>query len=399
MVVATLVYQPAAAKTGSLLVWTRNRIYVMDIDTLTLERVGPATARQLIAPSPGCFGQADSPCWVLVSDQLYRVDLSVSGDHTLQARLPVGQDLTWNDDAPASWSPDGHHLAYSVFNQQNNQAQLRVYDAGAGAIQYQDDNIDASVPVAWSNGCASDFTASGCQIAYKKMAAHLEGDFLPALIGYTPATQNSQKWPLSTEPIFELRWSLEGELLYSRPKRFFRYAKDHTPAYHLPPGGQLANLSPNAQYMVYYQPFKLEECREGDECLHLGVWLAPASGIGQERRIIYSLDISNSTELAGGLNFIPVWTADSRAFIFFQAGQLIHYDLEKEEATIWYKPVPGKLKSLPVFSPNEEAVAFVDDQGHGHSGYRLVVVNPRLQPVEHIIETDSGFKILAWLPN
>jgi hypothetical protein len=78
---------------------------------------------------------------------------------------------------------------------------------------------------------------------------------------------------------------------------------------------------------------------------------------------------------------------------------LIHYSLEQQEATIWYKSLTGKLRSVPVFSPNEEAVAFVDNQGQGFSEYRLIVVNPKLQPVEHIIDTKSGFRILAWLPN
>ncbi|HRX01484.1 MAG TPA: hypothetical protein P5280_18470, partial [Cyclobacteriaceae bacterium] len=87
------------------------------------------------------------------------------------------------------------------------------------------------------------------------------------------------------------------------------------------------------------------------------------------------------------------------AFVFFQEGQLIYYDLAEGEATIWYRSINGKLRSIPVFSPNEEAVAFVDDEGRGFSEYRLVIVNPKLQPVEHIIETDSGFKVLAWLPN
>jgi hypothetical protein len=40
----------------------------------------------------------------------------------------------------------------------------------------------------------------------------------------------------------------------------------------------------------------------------------------------------------------------------------------------------------------------VDNQGQGYSEYRLVVVNPKLQLVEHIIETDTGFRLLAWLP-
>jgi hypothetical protein len=41
----------------------------------------------------------------------------------------------------------------------------------------------------------------------------------------------------------------------------------------------------------------------------------------------------------------------------------------------------------------------VDNQGQGYSEYRLVIVNPKLQPIEHVIETKEGFRVLAWLPN
>jgi hypothetical protein len=41
----------------------------------------------------------------------------------------------------------------------------------------------------------------------------------------------------------------------------------------------------------------------------------------------------------------------------------------------------------------------VDNQGHGFSEYRLVIVNPKLQPVEHIIDTQQSFLVLAWLPS
>ena len=88
MVIATLVYQPAAARTGSLLVWTRDRIYIMDIDGLSLERVGPATADQLVVPSPGCFGRARTACWVAVDNIIYQVELGAGGNEITGISLP-----------------------------------------------------------------------------------------------------------------------------------------------------------------------------------------------------------------------------------------------------------------------------------------------------------------------
>jgi Tol biopolymer transport system component len=125
------------------------------------------------------------------------------------------------------------------------------------------------------------------------------------------------------------------------------------------------------------------------------VWIN-GGGIGPKPRLIYDVPLA---EQSGGLNFIPVWDPRGRGFVFFQDGKLVYYDVQRQEAAIWHKPLAGKLRSAPVFSPNEEAVAFVDNQGRGYSEYRLLVINPRLQPVEHIVQTKTGFKVLAWLPD
>ena len=403
IVLATFLYQPAAAKTGSLLVWTRNRVYVMDIDTLTLDRVGPATSDQVIVPSPGCFGHVDAPCWVLIGEIVYFVDLSAASNHVAQAQLPIDTGFGWVNN-PVSWSPDGIHLAYSVTHSQSGQSELIVYDVSSNEVKVRGSDVDSTITVAWSSGCAAGLEAVDCELSYKKVPTQIGDELSSTLVGYTPVTRQVREWIIPPEPIFELRWSPQGELLYSQPKRYFKRAEDHNSAFELPPGGRLANMSPDARFAVYYQPFTLSDCQrqvEVDRCLHLGVWISPENSpenSNEDPSLVYSVNLSEA-QAEGGLNFIPTWSPDGGSFVFFQEGQLIHYDLAKQEATIWYKPVIGKLRSIPVFSPNEEAVAFVDNEGQGFSEYRLVVVNPRLQPVEEIIETNDGFRILAWLPN
>jgi len=396
MVFATIFYQPAAAKTGSLLVWTNNRVYVMDIDTLTLERVGPASAGETITPSPGCFGQVQESCRGVIGDKLYRVILSGGGTDVSVTNLPGGEGFRWANGA-VSWSPDGVHLAYSMFNQQSKRAELRILDAATGEVKIKASDVDATVAVAWTEDCVEDLYIATCELGYKKMVAQDKPDTLPALVGFSPASQQVRQWSISPEKIFELRWSADEVLQYSRPKRHFINADERTPAYQMPQGAKLAGLSPDDRYTVYYQPFTLQGCQAADDdsCLHLGVWLEE-NGAEEKRSLIYNVELAHQT---GGLNFIPIWSADDNSFVFFQDGKMVHYDLEKGEATIWYKLLTGKLRSVPVFSPNEEAVAFVDDQGQGYSEYRLLVINPRLQPVEHIIEANSGFRVLAWLPN
>lgn len=395
VIAATMLYQPAAARTGSLLVWTNSRVYVMDIDSLTLERVAPAEPGEPVSVSPGCTGVADAPCRVLVSQRLYQVAVGAGGSHAAESALPVPVGLRWRDTA-VSWSPDGQHLAYSLYNEETDTFNLQVVDAASGQIVLQAEGIDPDVAVAWTAGCAEGLNVETCKLGYKKMPAQNGQGVLATLIGYTPATQAVEQWSISPEPIFELRWADDGVLLYSRPKRHFIRADDREPAYDMPASAQLANLSPNSQYTVYYQPFTLEGCQAADtnNCLNLGVWLQ--SNAAENRTLIYNLPVNDQI---GGLNFIPVWSPFGNQFVFFQDGKLINYDLTKQEATIWYKGLTGKLRSVPVFSPNEEAVAFVDSQGQGFSNYRLLVVNPRLQPVEHIIDTNNGFTVLAWLPN
>jgi hypothetical protein len=222
----------------------------------------------------------------------------------------------------------------------------------------------------------------------------------PRLVALNLATGAEQSWEIAAESIFEIRWTAADRLLYSRPKRHFRYAEDGTPAYVIPAASQLANISSEGRYSVYYQPFTLADCPAGSEaenCMHLGVWLSANNDDQNEPKLIYSTNLSEPQ--VQGLNFVPVWSPFGNGFVFFQDGKLIYYDLPRQEATIWHKSVGDKLRSLPVFSPNEEAVAFVDNAGQGFSEYRLVVVNPRLQPIEHIIDTKTSFQVLAWLPN
>ena len=276
VVAATMLYQPAAARTGSLLVWTNNRIYVMDIDTLTLERIAPADPGDLIAPSPGCKGMVDAPCRVLVNNRLYQVEVGGGGSDVTAAQLPLNEGFRWENSA-VSWSPDGQHLAFTLRNEKTNEYQLQVVDVTSRQIVLQANDVDPDVAAAWSPGCAEGLNAEICKIGYKKMPAQKgQGGFLATLVGYTPVTQKVEQWSVSPEKLFALQWAGNDMLLYSRPKRHFIYADDHTPAYSMPQGGQLANVSPNGKYTVYYQPFTLEGCSgeaDTNNCLHLGVWL------------------------------------------------------------------------------------------------------------------------------
>lgn len=401
VVLATVFYRPAAAKTGSLLVWLNDKIYVMDIDSLNLQRVGPALAGEAMVPSPGCTGQAESPCWVTAGPNLYPVDLPGQGSGYSEAALPVGKGYTWLDEATLSWSPDGRWLAYSVFSQADNQAELRLFNPINGEIKALATGVDPEIAPAWRAGCAAGLDSPDCELAYKTRPVNIGvKEVAPAVAALNLVTGQARQWELAAEPIFELRWNAAGQLLYSQPKRHFRHVVDGSQAYSIPTASQLANMSPDGHFTVYYQPFTLADCpaaNEAENCMHLGVWLTEETGGSANPRLIYSSNLAEPH--ARGLNFVPVWSPFGQGFVFLQDGQLIYYDLRRQEAVIWYKSLGDKLRSAPVFSPQEEAVAFVDNQGQGYSEYRLLVINPRLQPIEHIIDTKTGFRVLAWLPN
>ena len=90
VIAATLFYQPAAAKTGTLLVWTNDRLYTMDIDTLLLQRLAPVGPDEVIAPAPGCFGHVEAPCWVVAGQRLILVNPDRPNDPQTII-LPIGQ--------------------------------------------------------------------------------------------------------------------------------------------------------------------------------------------------------------------------------------------------------------------------------------------------------------------
>ena len=396
IILATVLYRPAAAKTGSLLVWMNNRIYIMDIDTLSLERVGVAVADEQISPSPGCIGQINLPCWVVANERVYRIDLGVGVSTVSESRLPLDESVFWHYDTPVSWSPDGQHFAYTVTDKATKQPELRVYNMSTGSQKITAPNVDPSVAVTWTDACADGLNATGCELGYKMLPE--EGETLPSLVGFAPGSGEVRRWNVSPEEIFELRWGPDGVLQYSRPKRQFIGAEDHTPVFEIPEGSKLANSSPDSDFVVFYQPFTLSDCEDTEACMHLGVWVSQQLEQSDESkpRLIYSINLDKQV---GGLNFVPVWSPGAETFVFVQDGKLIHYDLQEQEAAIWYESLMGKFRSLPVFSPNGDGVAFVDNQGQGFSDYRLVVVNPGYKPVEHIVETEDGFRILAWLPN
>ncbi len=389
IVLITIFYQPAAAKTGSLLIWMNNRIYVMDIDTLVLDRIGAVGPDEVIAPSPGCFGQSDLPCWVIAGQQLFQVKAERNQSNQ-EAYLSVGQDFQWSG-TEISWSPDGRHVAYTVLNKETNQAEMRIYDAQSQQVKVAIPEVDPTIEPVWTTACQGGFGVSGCLLAYK-----VRSSAPVRLVTLTLATNETVVSEIDTDRIFELLWTADNKLLYSQPQRHFHSVEDENPIFSIPSGGQLANVSPNSKYTIYYQPFTLSDCAEDDDCLNLGTWLIENHLEEAEPSLISNFNLAQTQ--VDALNFIPSWTHDGNSAVFFQNGQLIHYDTVKKEATIWYKPVRGKLRSAPIFSPNEEAVAFVDNQGQGFSEYRLVVINPRLQPIEHIVETETEFRILAWLP-
>jgi len=385
---ATILYQPSAAATGSLLIWMNHNVYVMDIDTSIIERVAPAKIDDAITPSPGCYQKMTAPCWVVVNDKLY----SVSQHQTSKPPIRLTQAGEQWPQSKASWSPDGLQVVYVVDNPTTEQFLLQLYNTQHGTYQTIATDVDPTLAVAWSADCEAGFIES-CWLGYKTLVT--QTGKLPYLVGHNLATSEHQQWEISNEPIDALRWSPTETLLYSRPKRYFYQANNHTKGYHIPNGAKLASMSPSAQYTVYYQSFTLSDCPADEECLYVGVWLTSTNVTTPT--LLYNVDLKDN--YAEGLNFIPIWAPHGKSFVFFQEGNLIHYDIENEKAVIWYQSLQGKLRSVPVFSPREEAVAFTDSEGQGLSDYRLVIINPRLKPIERIIKTEAGFKVLAWLPN
>ncbi len=381
-VAATVVYQPSAAKTGALLIKLNNNLYVMDIDSLAIELVAPAIGEAAVSPAPGCEQRLSQPCWVVVKDRLYRA--GQRGQSTLVRLLTDDPNVAWLRQ-PVSWSPDGARFVYPVLNQQTEQVELHYQHVDSPSLQVLAVNVDERVKAAWSSGCAAG-GASDCRLAYRQATGEV--------VALNMATFTTQRWSLGeSQSVVALRWSAGGGLLYSPNLPHFRGVTDDQPPYHLPASAKLAGLSPQMGQMVYYHPFRRKGCAD---CLYLGVWLQQHRA-ETPPKLVYQVDLS--TPSADGLTFVPTWSTVEDGFVFFQDGKMIFYDVTKKQAAMWHQSLLGRLRSKPVFSPNRRAVAFVDNQGQGVSEYRLVIVDPRLKPIEKIIVTESVFQVLTWLPD
>jgi hypothetical protein len=322
-------------------------------------------------------------------------------------------------DGPVSWSPDGLHLTYAVRASNREEAELWVYNAITGQAKKLASGIDPGLAVAWSTGCEAGLEAATCRLGYKAFsdrrlaqlvvpawAAELQPDYLarmgehplPQLVALTPQTGGQQVWPLPVELIFELRWASDDNLLYSQPRHYFHRATDHTPIYQMSPGSQLANMSPDGRYTVYYEPFTQRECqaeRPKGGCWYLGVWLADGRETNTPRQLIYSRELSQAGE--GRLNADPFWSLAGDRFVLFREGKLVHYSLKYYQADIWATGLEGRLASAPVFAPDKTAIAFVTRQENSRQ-YYLWVLNPEFKPLEYVIEAQEGLQVLAWLP-
>jgi hypothetical protein len=417
VILVTVFYQPAAAKTGSLVVWQDGGIYVLNLDSLKQEWVGTAAPKAVITPSPGCLGQVKVPCWVAAGTKLYLVG---AGD-TFEKSIPLETGARWLD-AAVSWSPDGLHLAYPVLPRDHAQIELRVHNAASGETRLLASGIDPGVAVAWTAGCIAGLEASACQVGYKLAAAPATqaslrsrpvipawADELPAaslarpfaqLATMRPLTGEQQTWPLPVEAIFELRWTADNTFLYSQPEHYFHRVRDNTPAYQISPGSQLANMSPNGRFTIYYEPFTQKECqaeRPKGGCWYLGIWLADGGPAKVQRSLLYSRELSQAG--AGRLNADPFWSPRGDAFVLVREGQLIYYNLKIREAASWYQSLRGQLTSAPAFSPQGEALALAYHDPETPLRYHLLVINPQFKPLEHIIDAQEGFRVLAWLPH
>lgn len=367
VVVASFFYQPASPL---LLVWTNDQLYTMELDTLTLERIGSAATDDLVV-QPGCT--ADD-CWVAAGETVYHLNT----DTTTTLPRPAARDFV---NGSVSASPDGVHLAYGLAAQ--GQTALHLYDVTTGEATQLAASMDPAVLPAWSRACVVALRHPGCKLAYKPPTRDL------MTVDFASDAVHTQV--MTSASVIALQWTYDHQLVFQRSDGLWLNAADGRPVHVLPEGAETLALSPNGRYVIYYQPFEWVECEvtATDDCIYEGIWLA---GLEAEPRLIY--DVKWSESALPLLNTPPVWTPSQQAFVFFFKGRLIHYHIARAEGTIWYETPADALRSDIVFSPGEDALATVDSY---RQGYRLLVIDPHLEAIKHIVQMDGGFRVLAWL--
>jgi len=368
---------------GPILFWQDGAIYTINADGTNLTKLTPAIGadQRYTAVAPGCSGQSSTICWVLIGHVLY--DALGRG-----VPLPLNNALEWVD-APATWSPDGIHIAYAANRKTDGQRVLLIYDTAQNIVWQAAVNTDDSIKPAWSAECV-DGVVDNCYLAFGQKSA--SGQTGKVIVAQNLSTGSAHTWTIPSSQGHILRWSTNNELYYGGRLGWFavvdgrRVSERATSALTMAP-------SPAFDQVAYY------DIRPAEDGVSAATILNLASIAGDPLRTIY---VFPST--LGRMNIQArqiFWAPNGSGLAAYNQGLLLHYDLQAQTMFIWYKtPTAGKFSSY-AFAPSGDRVALVESQYLEHQSTpqnRLLVVSRSGDVVTLRPRSSGAIVLLAWLP-
>jgi hypothetical protein len=302
--------------------------------------------------------------------------------------LPLLANQEWVN-APASWSPDGVHLAYPVLDKSTGDRNLLIYDVEDEVVWLTAESIDDSIKPAWSQGCVNP-SFQNCYLAYAHKS-EIGGQ------GVRIAVHDLGTWQTRERLIpgslgSRLRWSEADRLFYGRLNWYDLEAGTQvTPAL---PAPEALSLSPTADHLVYVgdQSGGQDSCRV---CSSYSLWL----GQPTEAQLapIYAFPIESNRQAA---RTDILWRPDGRAFATFQQGRLFYYDLSTDTTSFWTQTAATDFVDSYAFAPQGDALALVEGSyldGSEKPVYRFYTVGASGEVVTLRTRFTEPVVVLAWL--
>ncbi|MFQ5575728.1 MAG: hypothetical protein ACE5G8_01935 [Anaerolineae bacterium] len=366
-----------ASRDGPLLFWQAGALYTINPNGTNLTKLTPALLadRRVTEVSPGCNGLAPAACWVLVGHVLYHI----SGRGV---PLPLTPNTEWIN-APAGWSPDGVHLAYTVGRKDTNRRALLVYNTALEIVWRVAAAVDESRTPAWSPGCANGLM-DGCVLAFGKQAAPGQAGSIVA--AFTFADGSLQSWNIPNHWGHILKWSPDNRLYVGGSAGWFR-VDDGSPVKGALGAEFASSVAPTVQYVAYSGRAPRAGQRQ--------IWLA---GPSQPPFLIDAVPIHPDR---AGFSSPVIWSPGGEALAAFNQGRLIYYNLVQQTVSVWYRTDSMDVLKGYAFAPSGNAIALVEGQyldNPERPQNRLFIVYKSGEVVNLRLRSREPIVLMAWLP-
>lgn len=365
---------------GPILFWQNGAIYIVNDNGTGLQKITPAAyadPKRQIAVSPGCFGQVQAGCYILVKHVLY--DAFGNG-----LPLPINQYYQWIN-APAVWAPDGKTLAYMVSRMDTGQRDILALNMNDLVVQKIASDVDDSVIPAWSSAC-TNLLSENCYFAYGiRTPAGETGNRV--VVMSIDSTKTSTLKTVSGRGT-DLRWSADDTLFYGGGELGWYNAFTNTPLLIPQSSTSVLEPSPNMIYVAYNTIPAPNQPPE--------LWLSSVTdGLFEKQLYVFKNHLEGKQSAPQQI----LWSTDGKSFLAFDQGTLIHYNTDQHIlATLYTTDLLDNFSGF-AFSPEKDGVVLVEKSvARSIPTYRMFAVTNNGDVTVLLPRSVDPIVVLAWLP-